>query len=1435
MSKRKWLSLLLSLTLIFSLLQTALPVITAAEANTYPSAALTLNGAATTTWTVLGEVPETFGDNTSPARFEYWSGNPLNFELQHEQSELEAGVYQLSLEVYSENADSGAEALLYATTSEGSYSTPIVYSGSSWTAPATLQLKGIEIGSDGKVLLGIKMTSTAGHYGYVRSMSLEKMPEVDSYQSEQLTVNDQPATWTVLGERPTQFGDNTSPARFEYWNAEAMDFELQHEKSGVDAGSYYLSFELYSSDANPSKTSPVTTEAYVYAATSKGTYKIPLEYSGSTWEKPAKLVLNGIEVGNDGNVLLGIKLASAADHYGYIRNFQLQQGAPVKSVSIKPNSAVLRPDRTVQLTVTADNNQQISFQSSNEAVATVDEQGLVTAVGNGEAIITMTAMEQDQVAASGTSRIYVSDTLQTNYSPVAVEPIEQLEGDQRQDFMMGVDISTLDALTAIDRKYYSAAGVEIPLLELLKENGVNWVRLRTWVDPADEQGNPYGAGNIDTEALVRMASQVKDPGIDMNLLVDLHYSDFWTDPGRQGTPKSWIKQDDATTIAELKQEVYDYTYATLQSLEAAGAYPDMIQIGNEINGGMLWPYGNSAEKAKPYIEQGIKAVRDFETAVGGEHIDIVIHRANPGDGLAKVTSFYKTYEDLDYDVIGLSYYPFWHGSLNNLQAVMDNLAATFNKKIAVVETSYGYTLEDPIYNGPTGHIFGQAQADIAGYKATPQGQANAIRDVIAAVAAVPDHMGAGIFYWEPAWLLGTDTGWATHYAEKYQGEEIPEDGGSSWANQAMVNYFGEALPSLNVFAAVRASKDDYVAPTIVAVDDIELTTSQEVYVAPPVRVKALFSDDTYRLVDVASWTPGSYDYNKPGQYKLTGTLADNKTITATITVRPKNYIVNPGIEDEDMSAWQLAHTSRAKDAPYSGEYAIHFWSGVALEDSVSAKQQITNLPDGIYELSVQTRIGTDGTAIASTSMLYATSAETTYSAPLEVTGWDKWKQIIVADIEVSNGELEVGVSVDGVNNDYGDFDDWELIRTGDLPGTTPGPSNPSDSSTAVPGPVLTSSQVNGKTVLTATVSSQASSLSIPVTELVNQTGAELVLTWGDQTLTIAQADLMKQATVSSTDKIVITKEVKEQLSLALAGGKITTLLAPVQWKVTQHTADGQQTLDVPLQLALKTALTGASSSSAASVAASSIALYTVNENGTLAYVRGIQQSAADNVTQLSLQAGQLYTVAAVTREFADVNEQSDAVRKLVAAGVVQGDQRGALNLQQHATRAEVSKLTVKLLDAIGGKLNGAANVADEATGAGVQQGSSGAKSFTDLPDNHWAKPFIDQLTASKLLIGVSEHAFAPNSAMSHESLYVMIARALGLSLDEQEQALLDGEAESQQAAVHAHAWAQAAIAAAAKAGILTQAELQQTDFTVSLTREQLFTIFYRLFDYVEQQ
>ncbi|MEK4106589.1 glycosyl hydrolase 53 family protein [Paenibacillus sp. FSL R10-2791] len=343
-------------------------------------------------------------------------------------------------------------------------------------------------------------------------------------------------------------------------------------------------------------------------------------------------------------------------------------------------------------------------------------------------------------------------------------------------FIKGADISTLEAIEDAGGKYYDN-GVEKDLLDILKSRGVNYIRLRLWNDPQE------AGGYNDREHVVEMAQRVKAKGF--KLLLDFHYSDFWADPGKQNKPGAWADY----SYDELKQAVYDYTKDVMDELKEKGASPDMVQIGNEINGGLLWPDGksydqeNAFEKVVPLLESGVKGVRDSQSA--DQDIKIMIHLAEGGKNDMFRWFFDElTKRNLDYDVIGASFYPYWSGTMDSLQFNLDDISKRYGKEVIVTETAYPYTMQDG--DNFENNIARQDQLDGSGFPATVAGQMAEVKTVMNVLSKVPDGKGTGLFYWEPAWIPVQGVGWKV-------GE------GNAWENQAMFDFAGNALSSLNVF------------------------------------------------------------------------------------------------------------------------------------------------------------------------------------------------------------------------------------------------------------------------------------------------------------------------------------------------------------------------------------------------------------------------------------------------------------------------------------------------------------------------------------------------------------------------------------------------------------------------------------------------------------
>ena len=366
----------------------------------------------------------------------------------------------------------------------------------------------------------------------------------------------------------------------------------------------------------------------------------------------------------------------------------------------------------------------------------------------------------------------------------------------------GVDISMLETVEDAGGTF-QLNGTSQDLLPLLKSQGVNLVRLRLWVDPKSTSNEVYGGGNSDLARVIRLAKRAKAQN--MAFMLDLHYSDFWTDPGKQFKPKAWA----ALSTDELVAQVQSYTQDVIGQLITAGVAPDYVQIGNELNSGMLWPTGkNWAANGETVggfdvlarlLSAGVTGLRAAETAGGvTTPAKTILHLAEGGNN-SKFRWWFDeiTKRKVSFDIIGISYYPYWHGTLAALQSNMNDMVSRYSKPVMVVETAYAFTLE----NGDSlGNNFGQASdATNGGYPATAAGQRSFLKDLKAKIAAVPNGQGLGFVYWEPDWLPVNDATWATDAGISYL--NTTGNVGNAWENQALFDFNGDALPALAEFAA----------------------------------------------------------------------------------------------------------------------------------------------------------------------------------------------------------------------------------------------------------------------------------------------------------------------------------------------------------------------------------------------------------------------------------------------------------------------------------------------------------------------------------------------------------------------------------------------------------------------------------------------------------
>ena len=610
-------------------------------------------------------------------------------------------------------------------------------------------------------------------------------------------------------------------------------------------------------------------------------------------------------------------------------------------------------------------------------------------------------------------------------STIFVEPVDGIS----DDFYRGMDASAVLALENSGVKYYNFDGEEQDVFMTLAQAGVNYIRLRVWNDPYDENGNGYGGGNNDVATAIALGQRATKYG--MKVCIDFHYSDFWADPKKQFVPKAWEGMD----IEEKSDALYNFTLESLTQLLDAGVDVGMVQIGNEINNGMSGE--TDVANVRKLLTAGSKAVREA-AANSGKEILVAVHYTNIDD-MKKLDTLLTGLQvkEIDYDIVGLSFYPYWHGTMDDLKNAITHIRNTYGKKVYVAENAYCYTAEDG--DGSANSVEGTD--DLAeGYSASVQGQANEVRDVCAAAS---ESGAEGIFYWIPVGPADADnsalwekygSGWASSYASGYDPKDAGQYyGGCSWDNQAMFDFTGHPLASLKVFKYLK-----YGATAPLAVDSIPaVTVACNIGTDPelPDTVSVIYNDRSEAQVPV-TWNTDdvtAVDTENGGNFTVSGTLEDGTEITAAVTVDRINYVQNPSFEDSDTSMWTVNYSGETDPTDYqvkaadahSGEVAFHFWSGSADMD-FSIEQSFTDLEPGTYELSAFSQ-GGDLSDDAYMD-LYALVDGKELTAPFMLTTYADWQNPVIPEIKVTDGSLTIGVRYKCNVNSWGTLDDVTLYK-----------------------------------------------------------------------------------------------------------------------------------------------------------------------------------------------------------------------------------------------------------------------------------------------------------------------------------------------------------------------------------------------------------------------
>lgn len=535
------------------------------------------------------------------------------------------------------------------------------------------------------------------------------------------------------------------------------------------------------------------------------------------------------------------------------------------------------------------------------------------------------------------------------------------------DFALGVDVSELLAQEASSVVYYDMNGEAADALAVLAESGVNHIRLRVWNDPRDAEGNGYGAGNIDADAAALLSARAAELGI--KTLVDFHYSDFWADPTRQLVPKAWA----GMSLSEKAEALRGFTADALNAILDAGGDVDMVQVGNETNNGIAGEV--TSEGVGTLIAAGCAAVREV-AASRGLDIRVCVHLTDPQNP-ARIDEYLANLESwgADFDAVGLSYYPYWHGAPNVLIAAADRIRENHGKDVFVAETAWPFTLED---GDGWPNVLGE---DPDMYPVSPEGQAQALTDVCRAAAQAGAR---GVYYWGGIWTpVGPDaaanwdlwerfgSGWATRFAADYDPDHVGGDyGGCAWDNQALFDFDGHPLPALEALRQIT---------------DGELP-------------------DTPSLIAEESDAPA--DAGDDG-----------------------NLVLNPGFEDADRGMWEAA--SATGDIPFdyqdfvndahTGTVAFHYWSEKDMDFSL--RQTLTGLEPGSYRASAWSQ-GGDMKDAALTLFVEADGQR--YETAFMNTSWANWQNPVIEGIPVTGGTLTVGVRIVCGAKGWGTLDDFDV-------------------------------------------------------------------------------------------------------------------------------------------------------------------------------------------------------------------------------------------------------------------------------------------------------------------------------------------------------------------------------------------------------------------------
>ena len=1019
-------------------------------------------------------------------------------------SEVPAGIYRLSFEQEGKELSSG----LSVSVADVSMTLPAT---TGWDVWADITTDAFTIEEAGDVTITISGTVPAEYWGDFDNFVLEQFVADENKPVEELELEVLDAAfegslwedgiWTVT---PTTW-DNTE---FTYFTYADNTWLVTGENQGT------TSFKFWSQDAQEVT---LLQEVDIPA----GTYKVNSDFMGEKGsvqvvfgdQQGTAVAMNGwnswVEINDTFTVTedmkdatIGFKLALEAGGYGYIDSISVTEVAEEEKDDEKTDEnefSASDDNYTVVVTVdnvTPENGDTIGMSAKittvdgsevtdleaagmklwwwtdiwmtghedglNDASYTKDDEGYGL-----EASVTLPSVGTYYIVAeleySGAKLQVVVPMITTKSeddTPVTgeinVEKIKNLP----EDFIMGMDISSVMSEFASGVTYKDFEGNTIDNItdfcKFLAENGITHIRVRVWNDPYDANGNGYGGGNCDVATAAEIAEGCRAAGLKM--LIDFHCSDFWADPGKQQVPKAWS----GYTLEQKADAVEEFIGASLRTIDPNHETIDMVQVGNETTGSFVGESG--AENRCKLFSAGAKAIRAYN-----EEVKVVIHVTNPEKG--RVTTWAKNLDTyaVDYDVLATSYYPYWHGTLANLQSELAAVKANYGKDTMVAETSYAYTLEDSDGHSNTVRVGNNDSGANTLQPFSVQGQATAIRNVM---ETVNNAGGLGVFYWEPAWItVGDITGlsgdeletqiaankeaWETYgsgWAASYGGEYNPEDagkwyGGSAVDNEAMFYPDGTPTAGLYVWNYVKTGAVSRYVSVESITNPEETIDANAAFTLPETVVVTYNSGEADETVAWNEEEVAAIDTAVSGVYTVSGTVTFSKEINQgafsgmtsaeviyTLTVKQPNLVtdandagfesgVNYTIGGKGISAIP------AKDDPYEGKGSMHWYYTSATTGTVTYNKVIT-LEPGKYSAELMSQ-GFAGDTIS--LQILSDDGEVLFEGDATVLeGWAVWKKVAVDFMITKQTDVKIQIVVNMQKGGWGTADALYLYKAGDL-------------------------------------------------------------------------------------------------------------------------------------------------------------------------------------------------------------------------------------------------------------------------------------------------------------------------------------------------------------------------------------------------------------------